>query len=317
MFEVLAVTIPIFLIIGIGYALVRWNIVPKSAIPGMGVYVIYCALPALLFKALATRDILEILNPYYLGAFGIGSWVVLFLSFGVARWLRGKSMQAAAFQGLGGSMANSGFIGYALVVQLFDASAVLGVALSMLVDLVLLVPTTIALAESAAHDGAQTRKALLAALKKTLTNPLLIAIVLGILASLAQWQPPDPVMQCIEILAASAASVALFVIGGTLVGLSIRGQILDITQMSLFKLAVQPLAVALVVWLLPPFDPALQATAILLASMPMAGVFPLIGQPYGQEGICATTLVTATVLSFISINVVIWLLSANGMLLAR
>lgn len=302
------------MLIGLGYLAVRLGWVAKPAIAGMGSYVIYCALPALLFNALSTRDFAEIFDFGYLTAFCIGSLTVLATGFLVARQVRGQVLESAAFLGLGGAMANSAFIGYAIVVQLFGSGAVVGVALSMLVDLVLLVPITIALAETARQDAGSVAATVLTTFRRTLTNPLVIAIAAGVLASLLEWRPGAALQKVLELLAGSASAVSLFVIGGTLVGLSLRGRFASIGQMSLFKLALHPAAVALMVWLLPPFDPMLQATAIILAAMPMAGIFPLLAQRYGQEESCATALVGATAASFVSINLLLWLLAGRGML---
>lgn len=168
------------------------------------------------------------------------------------------------------------------------------------------------LAEWAGNSKGQMRHALLTALLKTLRNPLVIAIGLGFLASAAHWQPPAPVMRAIDMLASSAAPLSLFVIGGMLVGISIKGQRIDLCQMTVFKLVLHPCLVALCVWLLPAFDPMLQLCAVLLAAVPMAGVFPLIAQGYGQQQICAAALVTATVVSFFTLNVVLWILDQLG-----
>lgn len=312
MLIILAVTGPIFLLIAIGFVSVRTEWVPRVAIPGMGVYVVHCALPALLFSSLARRPFAETLNGTYLLAFALGSVAALLISFSIARLLRGKTLAESAFHGLGASMANSGFIGFALVVELFGSVAVTGVALSMLVDMVVLVPITLALAESAAAEGRGPAMAVSTALKRTTSNPLVIAIALGLLASLLRWNPPEMMMKVLDVLAGSAAPVSLFVIGGTLVGRSIRGRGVDLVQMNLTKLILHPVLVALMVLVLPSFDPVLQTTAVLLACMPMAGIFPLIAQRYGQEGDCATALVTATALAFVSVNGVLLLLSGLG-----
>ncbi|MCG8428199.1 MAG: AEC family transporter [Chromatiales bacterium] len=312
--SVLTITAPIFALIALGYLVVSMGWVTREANRGMGAFVIYCALPALIFRALSGQSIEKVLNFHYLAGFGIGSLAALLLGFGIAYSVRQKPLDSAAFQGLGGSMANSGFIGYAIVIQLFGAIAVIGVALSMLIDLLLLVPITIGLAELAQHQSASARHAVSQAFKRTITNPLVIAIAAGLIASLFNWQLTGPAKKVLDILADSAAAVSLFVIGGTLVGQTLRGQLKDIAQMTSVKLIGQPVAVAFAIWLLPPFDPTFQATAIILAAMPMAGVLPLIAQRYNQQAICATALVSATLFSFVTINILLWILQLSGLL---
>ena len=112
----------------------------------------------------------------------------------------------------------------------------------------------------------------------------------------------------INMLAMSSAAVSLFVIGGALVGLHMKGMRRDVTAIALGKLLLHPLAVGVMMWLLPPHDPALRAAAVVFAAMPMLSIYPILAQKYGFEGICAAALLLATVLSFVTISVVLWLL---------
>ena len=66
MLAILAITTPIFLLIALGYLLVRVKLVPQAAIGGMGTFVVYLALPALLFKALSSRPVSDVYNSHYL-----------------------------------------------------------------------------------------------------------------------------------------------------------------------------------------------------------------------------------------------------------
>ncbi|MEO0030079.1 MAG: hypothetical protein RJB45_2120, partial [Pseudomonadota bacterium] len=51
MFEILAITIPIYVAIALGYGLTRWGIFPKSDMRAFGTFVVKVAMPALLFNA--------------------------------------------------------------------------------------------------------------------------------------------------------------------------------------------------------------------------------------------------------------------------
>ncbi|HAJ88292.1 MAG TPA: permease, partial [Pseudomonas sp.] len=41
---------------------------------------------------------------------------------------------------------------------------------------------------------------------------------------------------------------------------------------------------------------------------PMMSIYPILGARYGLEGRCAAAVVSATVLSFLSISLFLWLL---------
>ncbi len=305
---IFSLTLPLFLTIGLGYLLVGSQIVPKTAIDGIGAYVIYCALPVLLFQSISSRQIDEIFNLRYFFIFALGSVLSLLLSFLIARYFRRLSLQAAAFQGLAASMSNNAFIGYALMVQLFGSTGAIASALSMLVDLLILVPLTMVIAESAESDKGSMLQALRISLINTVKNPLIIAIFLGLCASVAQWQVAGVFKAFLDSVASTAPTLSLIVIGGILVGRSIDGQLADIGQMTIFKLLIHPFLMILVLLTAPPLDPVFRAAAVILASISMAGVLPLIAQRYGQEGICSTALVTATGMSFLTLNALLWIL---------
>jgi len=313
MFQLLLLTLPIFMLMATGFFAVRAGWVSESALPSLGSYVIKLALPALLFQSMASRPVMESLDFDYLRAYALGSVTLLLLAFALSARVRRLQCWEAAFQGLGSTLANSAFIGLAVAGKLFGSAAAVAVALTMLVDLLVLIPLGLVLAELCSGEGGAGRRALML-FKSTLTNPLVLAILAGLLMAGFELSLPESLDQAVGMLGRSAAAVALFVIGGSLVSSSIKGRMFDIGQMTLFKLVLHPLAVALAVWLLPGFDPSMQAIAILMAAMPMASVLSLLGERYGQTALCSPALVVATGLSFISINLVLWLLGLAGML---
>ncbi|GAA0792532.1 AEC family transporter [Marinobacterium sediminicola] len=313
MLQLFLLTLPIFMLIAIGYFAVRAGWVSESALPSLGSYVIKLALPALLFQSMASRPVEESLNFDYIRAYALGSVILLLGAFALSAKVRQASCWASAFQGLGSTLANSAFIGLAVAGELFGSAAAIAVALTMLVDLLILIPLGLVLAELCSGQGGAGRRAV-QLFRRTLVNPLVLAIAAGLLVSWLEIGLPEALDQAVGMLGRSAPAVALFVIGGSLVGSSIKGRMVDIGQMTAFKLLLHPAIVALAVWTLPDFDPAMQAIAILMAAMPMASVLSLLGQRYGQSAICTPALVVATAVSFVSINLILWLLGLAGML---
>lgn len=306
MLKILAVTGPIFIIIGVGYAAVRLQVFGKSDVRAMGRFVINFALPALVFKALSQRSFAAILNVHYLMAYFLGSLVVMFIGLSLAYFGQKKPLQVSALYGMGMSFSNSGFMGYPIVLQLLGPPAIVALALTMLVENLLMLPIALALAESGASGGEKFYVALLKSLARLLKNPIILGILAGSAFAVFEAHPPETLSKAIELFAMASAPVALFVIGGTLVGLETKGLIGDIAQIVAGKLLLHPLAVFVALLLLPPIDPKLQMAAITFASMPMLSIYPILAQKYGQERVCAAALLVATVVSFISISGVLW-----------
>ncbi len=76
-------------------------------------------------------------------------------------------------------------------------------------------------------------------------------------------------------------------------------------------LIIHPLAVLLMLALVPPFDPKLTQAALVLAGLPMVTIFPLLAQRYGQGEQCASALLVATLLSFLTLNLGLWALGVG------
>jgi predicted permease len=311
MLPILAITVPIYLIIGIGFLAGRLGMFGGADMRVLGKFVLNFALPALVFRALAQRPLAEILNGPFIAAYGGGSLAMLLGMFALARFGRGKPMPDSALIGMGSAFPNSGFVGYPIVLQWLGPPAAVALALCMVVENVVLLPLTLALAESG--GGVRSwRVALAQSLRRLVVNPLILAIGSGFAVAIAGVTLPAPVAHAIDMLSAASAAVALFVIGGTLVGLGIGGLLGDIALVAIGKLALHPLAVAGFLFLLPPIDPKLHAAAIAYASMPMLSIYPILAQKYGREGFCAAALLVTTLVSFVTISATLWMLTVAG-----
>lgn len=304
MIEVLAITAPIYLLIGLGYAAVRARLFEIAELRVLGRFVLTFSLPALLFDAVSRRRLEEVLDPVYLGAYAAASLAVLFGGMAWARWRRGAPMSLAALQGLGMCSSNSGYVGYPVLQQLLGPAAGSVLALTMLVENLIVIPLGLALADAGGHGS--VRRALWQGLAGLWRNPLVVAIALGLVFALLGLQLPQPAQRTVSILAAASAPVALFVIGGTLVGLRLDGVRGDLLRVVVGKLVLHPAAVLGMLWLLPPLPAHLHLGAVVLAAMPMMGIYPVLAQKYHHERFCAAALLAATVASFFTLSAGLW-----------
>ena len=313
MLAVLSITAPIFILIGLGFFSARIALVNRDQVRGMGTFVIYFALPSLVFKALAERSLSEVLNGPYLAAYAMASLSLFGIGLLLARRWRGLDLSSSAILAMGMAVPNSGFVGYPIAVMVIGPTAALAMALGMLVENLLMIPLALAIAEAGRQDGQGWTVVRETALR-LLRNPLIIAIVLGLGMSLLELRLPVVPARVIEMLAAASAPVALFVIGATLNGMKAGGMAADLAQTSIGKLILHPLLMFAALSLVPGVDPLLMVAGVLFASAPMLSVFPLLGQRFGLEERCAAALVGCTVLAFFSISVLLALLRWQGLL---
>lgn len=124
MLEILAITTPIFLIIGMGYMAMGLKIVSREQMQGVGSFVMYFALPAVVIHALTQNSLEEVFNVDYLLAYGFGSVMIFSLVLWLAVCIKKKSLQNGAMFALGMSASNSAFTGYPVAAMVLGPPAV-------------------------------------------------------------------------------------------------------------------------------------------------------------------------------------------------
>jgi malonate transporter and related proteins len=315
MLDILAITGPIYLCIAVGYACVRWNLFSKADMRVFGRFVIDIALPALLFNALASRPLAEVFRPAYLLAYTAGSLVLLLGAVLWAHRVRGRGLTESAYMAMGMTCSNSGYVGYPVMLLIFGPLAGVILALNLVVENLIKLPLLFTLADAGAHVGERPSpaQAVRQALRQLARNPLIVAIFAGFVVSMLDWQLPSVISRTVNLFSAASGGLALFIIGGNLFGLQVRGLRRQVAGIALGKLVLHPLALWLAILLVPLLGfPALQgdlrAAAVLSAAMPMLGIYPLLAGRHGYEGLSAAALLATTAASFFSLSAILWLM---------
>jgi malonate transporter and related proteins len=311
---ILTITFPIFALIGIGYGAVRARLFTPEDMKTLGKYVLNIALPALLFNTVATRDLSEILNLGYVLVFALGGLLTIGVTW-IWFTLQGTGPARRAIAVMGSTCPNSGFVGYPVMLLVFPDLAGIVLALNMVVENFLLIPLTLMLLEASRdREGKSLWRISGRIILGVLKRPMVIGLMLGLLVMLSGVDLPQMVTRLMEVLAASSSALALFVIGGSLVGLPIIGQRALAAQIVAGKLLVSPALTALVLLILPliglPILSGDMATAVILTTaMPMFGIYTLLAQDYGHEGIASIALLGATAGAFVTLTVLLAILT--------
>jgi predicted permease len=214
---------------------------------------------------------------------------------------------------MGSSCSNSGFVGYPILLLSLAPVADVSLALNMVVENLLVIPLLLFMAERARGSAVGAGRAMALALQRLVANPLVLGLGGGLLVSAWGVALPAPVSRTVDMLAMASGAVSLLVIGGTLVGLPLRGLAGRVLPLALSKLLLHPflvwLALAVVPWLgFSPLEPQLYTAAVLSAAMPMMGIYPTLAQAHGQDEWAAVALLLTTVLSFLTLSVWLWVL---------
>ena len=336
---ILSVTVPFFALVLCGYLAARRRVLPEAAIPGLNAYVLFFALPCLLFRFGSSMPFAQLIDPALVGIYAACALLMVF--FTVAATLKhteqatgvdmkttafGVDMKNAAFGALVAAFPNTGFMGVPLLVALLGERAAGPVISTVLVDLILTSTLCIALAQSQQHLGpahggrASIGGSVLRSLRVALTNPLPWAIALGAGAASLNLQLPGPLAQIVKMLADSASPVALFTIGAVLWRAGqhahTRTPVRRFLPVVLFKLFVHPLLVLAVGLLahaagvpVPSFG---LTVLVLVAALPSASSVSLLAERYGADnGRVARIVMASTVLAFVSFSLLAWALGAG------
>ena len=306
--QVLAVTIPIFLLIGVGYFAVRARLVEQAGLKTMAAFVLNFALPALIVKALAARKLSEVADASYFLVYGGASLLVFAAVYAIARWGLSRGQSQAAIQALGATAANSGFFGYPTAALVLGAPAGVALSLNMAFENIILIPLALALAEAGRSGGGGVAETLRGAAHRLVRNPLIIAIVIGVVLSGSGLALPAPVGRAVDMMASASGAVALFAIGGSLLGLETRGMKGDVGLTVAGKLIAHPLAVFAALKFAPGLDPALAKAALIFSAAPVITIYPLLGAVYGQGQLCAAALLSGVAVSFFTVSALLYFL---------
>ncbi|MFZ2650327.1 MAG: AEC family transporter [Burkholderiaceae bacterium] len=325
---IFAVTFPFFAIVLLGYMAAARQVMPESAIPGLSTFVLFIALPCMLFRFGASRPLAQLIDPSLIGVYA--SCALLMVLCSIAMSLQrepggpGVGLKDAAFGALVATFPNAGFMGVPLLVGLLGERAAGPLIGAILVDLVLTSSLCLAIAQIAPQVSGRQNDSLVAALGRALrgaaSNPLPWAIALGAMLAASGLALPEPLAQIVKMLADAATPVALFTIGAVL--WRARQHSTNATPLAgylplaLVKLLVHPLLILC----LGVIASALGATVspfgllvlVLTAALPSASNVSILAERYGADNGRVTRIIMAsTVLAFFSFSIIAWALGAD------
>ena len=311
MLSIFAVIFPFFALVLCGFIAARRGFLPLSAISGLNTFVLYFALPCMLYRLGAQTPIAQLLDPVAAGVYAlcagamVGGTVVLTRK----RW----GWNDAAFGALVAAFPNSGFMGVPLLAALLGAASAGPVILTMAVDMLFTTSLCIALSRLGAGEQGMVQ-ALRKALLGMLGNPMPWAIVLGAVASAVALELPGPVEQTVAMLAGAASPVALFTIGAVLARSQMNQHehvaLRDYVPIALAKLLVHPLLmwcgcqIAGVLGWVMPHD--VVVTLVLVAALPSASNVSLLTERFGAHGgRVARIILVSTAWAFVTFSIAV------------
>jgi len=318
--NIFIITFPFFALVLCGYLAARRRMLPLEAIPGLNGFVLFFALPCMLYRFGATTPIQQLLDVSV-----ALTWLaagLIMVGFTVATSLNPRiGWNDAAFGALVAAFPNSGFMGVPLLVALLGAQAAGPTILTMVIDMIIISSLCIALSRLDGADEHGAAKALKSALKGVLTNPMPWSILLGALVSVLGLELPGPAGKVVGMLADAASPVALFTIGAVLArsqmlataGHTPAPRLADYLPVALLKLFLHPLLVLLIgaglIRLGLPLGRFALVVIVLVAALPSASNVSLLAERFGADnGRVARIILVSTAAAFVTFSVAVALL---------
>ena len=307
LFQQIALAAPLFVLVFVGYGLMRFSGWPKSMSDNLTRFVFSVALPAMLFRLMSDFSKLPPVDARLLLAFFGGCLFVFAIGRLVAWKLFGLDGVAQSVFALGGVFSNNVMLGLPLAKVVLGEAAVPSVAL-VLVFNALILWTLVTVSVEWARHGSFSARGFAQTTRAVLTNPIVAAILSGALFGLIGLPLPGLIDAPLAMIGQAATPLALVALGMGLAEYGVRDGWLISLAISAIKLLVQPL----VVWLLARSLglPAMETqVVVLLASIAVgANVYLMSRQFQSLEGPVASSLLLSTGLAALTTPLVLTLI---------
>jgi malonate transporter len=304
MLATLGVVFPVFALILLGYLARRRGVLGPDAMTELNRFVVWLALPALLFDIMSRTAWASLLQPGFVAAFGLGSLAL----FGVTAALRARGQRHladASLDGLNAAYPNTGYMGFPLCLMALGPQSLPLVTIATILTVCVLFAAAIICIEIGVQEERQPAKLAAKVGAALVRNPLLVSPALGALASGIGLPIPASIESFLKLLGGAASPCALVALGLFLAQQgAVRGKDLNGT---LLLVGLKLLALPVLVWLLATqvfhLPPLATHTAVLAAALP-TGTGPFMLAEYYRRAarMTSATILFSTVLSVITVS---------------
>lgn len=315
MYHVISAVFPVFGLILLGYLAARRGILTIEATDSLNKFVVWLALPALLFQAMAQITWAEIDHPGFVGAFTIASLATFGLSFLFAGRNRpdGHRLADRSIEGLNASYSNTGYMGIPLCLAAIGPESLVPSIIVTIIIACVLFAGAIVLIEFDLQETPSLRSTIGKVLVSLLRNPLIFSPLAGlgfaILYGLTGVKLPEPVFHLTSLLGAAASPCALVTIGLFLAQSSATKEGWVIARLVALKLLVQPAITFLLAYKLWAMPLSWAQTAVIMAALPIGTGPFMLAKLYDREAaITSRAILISTLLSLVTVSALIgWL----------
>lgn len=307
-------TMPVFLVILLGWLLRRLGVLKEAFNKSANDYVFKCALPVSLFRSIAGMDFYGDFDARFCLFCFLGT-TVMFLGVWAASWLFMKDRSQIGAFAQASARSSGAILGLAFAMNIYGNTGMVPMMIMAAVPFfnvysVLILSFSPQIGEEPQKSGGAVKKALLG----VLTNPLIIGVLLGVPFALLRISVPAMVDGALDMVGGTASPVALLVVGASFSGAEAMTRWKSAAASSFIKLFLLPaIFLPLAAWL--GFrESAMVAILIMCGSPTTVSAFVMAKNMRADAVLTSNAVLLSTVASSVSITMWIYVLRSFGLI---
>lgn len=305
MLSALSVILPIFALIFAGFAARKFDALGQNAVRELNRFVVYLALPALLFDVMAHANWTSLNQPGFVASFGLACGLIFYATLAL-RILAKRSLADASLDGISAAYANTAYIGFPLCLLVLGQQSLVLVTIASIITVCVLFASAIVVVEIGSQKETQAARLAIKVLISLAKNPLIIAPILGALYGWVGFGIAAPVETFLRLLGGAASPCALVALGLFLAEARTSNGSEQLSSLALTgtKLVLHPA----ITWLLAAkifrLEQAAVDAAVLLAALP-TGTGPfMLAELYRREaGISSKVILYSTLGALVTLPI--------------
>lgn len=307
------VTLPIFLVMVIGYVLRQIGMFNDNFVSVANKFNFKIALPFLLFRDISGVDIRAVFDVKYVLFCALASTACFWLIWGGTKlFLKEKSMRGAFVQA--SFRSSAAVMGLAFIENIYGTSAMGPLMLIGSVPLYNIFSVVVLTFEGANAQEESKGKKIKEAFINILKNPIIWGILIGLVAGLLRIDFPVIVDKTVGSIAQMATPLALIAIGAGYEGRKALAKIRPTIVASMIKLVVQPLIFVPLAVYMGFSGEKLIAILVMLASPTTPSCYIMAKNMNNDGVLTASVVVATTVFAAFTLTGWIFLLKTIGLI---
>lgn len=305
------VTMPIFLVMVIGYILKQIGMLNDNFVTVANKFNFKVTLPFMLFKDIAGVDIKAVFDIKYVLFCAIVSTICFWVVWGTAKLLvRDKTIRGAFVQS--SFRGSAAVMGLAFIQNIYGSSAMGPLMIVSAVPLYNIFSVIVLTFEANDSTGIDKKAKIRQAGINICKNPIILSILAGLIVGLLGIQFPTLVNKTVSSVAQMATPLALITIGAGFEGRKALAKIAPTMAASMIKLVLQPLVFLPVAAWMGFSGEKMIAILIMLASPTTPSCYIMGKSMNNDEVLTASVIVTTTLMAAFTLTGWIFLLKTLG-----